>query len=188
MIRTIILSSITAYPRSSSPLSVVAPPLHTVGRLTSFLSISGRSLNLASTLWPPSRAHITSIYNPASTVATINVAPFSVASVIRRSYPHAIQLPHPAAATALICPYSYSSRSPLPMPTEPLPSSTSARGPCHLCSVAAAVALHTAAPPFTADLHHHYSSPFSPAAVASSRPPDHYPFFLPCRYIPCNFL
>ncbi|RWV83743.1 hypothetical protein GW17_00054612 [Ensete ventricosum] len=52
-------------------------------------------------------------------------------------------------------------RGPLPLPTEPLPSSTSARRPCRLCSAAAAAALHAAAPPFTAGLHHHCSSPFS---------------------------
>ncbi|RZS25505.1 hypothetical protein BHM03_00058710 [Ensete ventricosum] len=43
-----------------------------------------------------------------------------------------IQLPHPAAAAALICPCSpgsHSSRGPLPLPTEPLPSSTLPDGP-----------------------------------------------------------
>ncbi|RZR80968.1 hypothetical protein BHM03_00007097 [Ensete ventricosum] len=102
-----------------------------------------------------------------------------------------IQLLHPVVVITLICPCSPGNRSShghLPLPTEPLPSSTSARRPYRLCFVAAATTPHAATPPFTADLHHHCSSPFSLVTIASSRPPDRYPFFLPYRCIPCNFL
>ncbi|RRT32796.1 hypothetical protein B296_00056083, partial [Ensete ventricosum] len=40
--------------------AIIAPLLHTIGKLASFLSIGSRSLNLASILWPPPRAHLTS--------------------------------------------------------------------------------------------------------------------------------
>ncbi|RZS02933.1 hypothetical protein BHM03_00033039 [Ensete ventricosum] len=54
-----------SFDRSAAPLlhllfAIIAPSLHTIGKLASFLSISSRSLNLASILWPPPRAHLTS--------------------------------------------------------------------------------------------------------------------------------